>query len=356
MGGAAAQPSQLDDTVRRVVAASLDAQVARIEWLEGQLGLRRFARVHLETGPPASLIARVEAPEDPSGRPPGLPPEPPLEPVRALLEREGLPVPVRHGGDAAAGVELLEDVGSTTLAAAADASNSAERRALYHEACDLVPRLQRVRDPGGGVAAFDRRLDDAHFAYKADLFATWSLAARGRPASNAEAKAVREAFRAVAREVGRAPLRLAHRDFQSANLHLRGNRAPGERLVMIDLQGALLAPPEYDLVCLLRDSYVELEAAELAHQLERIRPRLPDAPDPDTFAWRFDLLTLTRKGKDHARFLYAAQERGDRRFLRHLPATLRALREASARLAERAADFSAIAALVAELPETPCAE
>ncbi len=356
MGGAAAHPSPLDDSVRRVVAGSLGAQVARIEWLEGQLGLQRFARVHLETGPPATLIARVEAPEDPAGRPPGIPPEPPLEPVRALLEREGLPVPARHGGDAAAGVDLLEDVGESTLAAAAGAGSAAERRALFEEACDLVPRLQRVRDPGGGVAAFERRLDDAHFAYKADLFATWSLAARGHPASAGEASAVREAFAAIAREVGRAPLRLAHRDFQSANLHVRSDRLPGERLVMIDLQGALLAPPEYDLVCLLRDSYVELEAAELAHQLERIRPQLPDAPDPDAFAWRFDLLTLTRKGKDHARFLYAARERGDRRFLRHVPATVRALRGATARLAERAPRFSAIAALVAELPETPCAE
>ena len=57
MDGAAAQPSQLDDTVRRVVAASLDAQVARIEWLEGQLGLRRFARVHLDAARPRTLVA-----------------------------------------------------------------------------------------------------------------------------------------------------------------------------------------------------------------------------------------------------------------------------------------------------------
>ena len=356
MGGAAAHPSPLDDTVRRVVASSLGSEVARIEWFEGQLGLRRFARVHLVSGGPSTLIARVEAPEDPAGRPPGIPPEPPLEPVRALLEREGLPVPARHGGDVAAGVDLLEDVGSTTLALATQASTAAERRALYEEACDLVPRLQRVHDPGGGISVFERRLDDTHFSYKADLFATWSLASRGQPASEAETTAVREAFRAVAREVGSAPQRLAHRDFQSANIHVRGDRSSGGRLVMIDLQGALLAPPEYDLVCLLRDSYVELEAAELAHQLERIRPQLPDAPAPDAFAWRFDLLTLARKGKDHARFLYAAQERGDRRYLRHLPATVRALRAATARLAERSPEFSAIAALVAELPETPCAE
>ena len=59
MGGAAAHPSPLDDTVRRVVASSLGSEVARIEWLEGQLGLRRFARVHLETGPPATLIVDI---------------------------------------------------------------------------------------------------------------------------------------------------------------------------------------------------------------------------------------------------------------------------------------------------------
>ena len=55
---------------------------------------------------------------------------------------------------------------------------------------------------------------------------------------------------------------------------------------MIDLQGAFLAPPEYDLVCLLRDSYVELEAEEVQEQLDRIRPELPDAPEPEGFAAR----------------------------------------------------------------------
>jgi aminoglycoside/choline kinase family phosphotransferase len=124
---------------------------------------------------------------------------------------------------------------------------------------------------------------------------------------------------------------------------------------MIDLQGAFLAPPEYDLVCLLRDSYVELDEAELAHQLGRIRPRLPDAPDAESFARRFDLLTLARKGKDCARFLYAAQERGDRRFLHYLPASVRALRRAARAAAARDAALAPLAELVFQLPEDPCA-
>jgi aminoglycoside/choline kinase family phosphotransferase len=345
----------LEEELRRCVSAAVGARVVAIHWLEGQLGLRRFARVELAPGPPATLIARIEAPEDPAGRPAGAAPEPPLEPVRACLAAAGVPVPARYGGDAAAGIELLEDLGDTALRDAALAAGGAERRRLYEEACDLVPRLQRVSDPGG-LAAFRRRLDAPLFAYKADLFARYGLALRGREATAAEAAAVREAFALVARAAKQAPARLAHRDLQSSNVHLRPGRPPGQRLVLIDLQGALLAPPEYDLVCLLRDSYVELDEAELAHQLARVRPLLPDAPAPDAFARRFDLLTLTRKGKDCARFVQAARERGDRRFLRHVPATLRALRRAAARAAAEGPELARLAELLVEIPAEACAQ
>jgi len=336
------------DTVRE----ALGAEPLEVGLLPGQLGLRRFARVTLGGGPVARLVARIDAPEDSAGRPAGIPPEPALEPIRALLEARGLPVPRRYAASADGRVELLEDVGDVSLGAAVSRASPAERRALYEEACDLVPRLQRIADPDTGVEAFARRLDAAHFAYKAELFAEWSLAERGRPASPAEAACVREAFAAIAREAAEAPARLAHRDLQSANLHVVAGRPPGRRLVLIDLQGALLAPPEYDLVCLLRDSYVALPEEEIDAQLERVRAELPDAPDPETAARRFDLLTLTRKGKDHARFVYAARSRGDARFLAHVPATLRHLRVAARRSAARDARFADFAELVHALPET----
>jgi aminoglycoside/choline kinase family phosphotransferase len=344
----------LVELVRRVVGRALHREAVRVELLEAGLSLRRFARVGLADG--TSVIARIDSPEDPGGRPRGIPPEPPLEPVLALLDRHRLPVPAHLGGDAAAGIDLLEDVGSVSLAERVREADPEERRSLYAEACDIVARLQRVPDPGHGVAAFERRLDAAHFDYKADLFVTWSLPARGRPASATEAACVREAFACLAAEALAAPQRLAHRDFQSANLHLRPERAtPGQRLVMIDLQGALLAPPEYDLVCLLRDSYVELPPAEVESQLEGVRPRLPDAPDPETCRHRFDLLSLARKGKDHARFLYAAQTRNDARYLTHVPTTVRHLRRAAARAATRDPRFQDLADLIHQLPEPTCA-
>jgi len=339
---------------RRIRALCQEAGLAvrAVTWLPSELSLRRFARIATDDARFPALVARVDAPEDPAGRPPGVPPEPPLEPVRALLERHGLPVPRRVA--AADDLELLEDLGPTSLRDAAASASPEALADLYREACALVPRLQRVA-PAPGVAAFDRTLDGALFAYKADLVARWGLAARGRPATPAEADTVRRAFADVAHETAAAPRRLAHRDLQSANVIVRAGAPPGERLGLIDLQGAFLAPPEYDLVCLLRDSYVELPEPQADALAERVRPDLPDAPDTETFARRFDLLTLTRKGKDHARFVYAARERGDTRYLPYVPAAVRALRRASARAAARDPRLEPLAALLHELPEAACA-
>jgi aminoglycoside/choline kinase family phosphotransferase len=123
---------------------------------------------------------------------------------------------------------------------------------------------------------------------------------------------------------------------------------------MIDLQGAFLAPPEYDLVCLLRDSYVELPEDEVRSHLARVRPSLPDRPDAEGFARRFDLLTLSRKGKDHARFLYVARSRGDLRFDRYLSTTVRAMRAAADRVAHLDPRLARLAEMVHALPESPC--
>jgi len=401
------QPS--DAMIAQLVDAAFGVRVARIEPLRGALGFRKFSRVWLEISEmprefePETLIARIEGAGDPGPRPADVPPEPPLEPIRALLEAEGLSVPRSYASDPARGIELLEDLGDVSLAEIARGASESELARLYAEACELPPRLQRI-EPRAGIENFERRLDDAHFRYKAERFARWSLGG-GRGASPAEAQVVRDAFGRISRVVRDAPQRLAHRDLQSANLHvvnpLRrtadfGDRAAnaadraadaarriadpalragdpaatmaasalgaanaqrntaretGARLVMIDLQGALMAPPEYDLVCLLRDSYVELDDAAVDAQLARARRALPDEPDEESFRLRFDLLTLTRKGKDHALFRAVSAERGDDRYLQYLPATRRYLQSASHRVASKMSEYSNLNELIQAIPE-----
>jgi aminoglycoside/choline kinase family phosphotransferase len=324
--------------------------------IAGGLGLRRFYRIQFqsdEADAPASLIARVDAPEDPKSRPTGIPPEPPMEPLLEFLCTNKLPVPRNYGGDSARGILLLEDLGSLSLENAAKGKLLARRLDLYREALAILPKLQALTAPDAGdsLPCFDRRLDEALFRYKADLFNEHALpVALGRPPKPAEKEVVQEAFAYIAKRCAEAPQRLAHRDFQSANLYLRHDRLPAD-IQMIDFQGAFMAPPEYDLVCVLRDSYVELSEAERSDLLREIRPQLPDAPDEISFLERFALLTLSRKGKDLARFLYATKERGDSRFQAHIPATVRYLKQAVVRTAGMAPCLAFLAELIQHFPE-----
>jgi len=342
----------MEARVRDAVRRSCGREPLRVEWLAGALGTRRFARAVLDGPGPRSVVARIEAEEDPAGRPAGAAPEPPLEPLRSVLEAHGLPVARRFGS--APCIELLEDLGDVTLEATLRLASAERRTSLYREVLGQIPRLQAIADPG--LPAFGRRLDAELYAYKGRLFAEWSLPlALGRPARPGETKVVDEAFAWIADALAPAPHRLAHRDLQSRNLLLHARQGEPPRLFWIDLQGAFLAPPEYDAVCLLRDSYVELAAGEIEALGAELRPALPDNPDPLSFARRFDLLTLTRKGKDHARFVYAARTRGETAYLAHLPATARHLKHAARAAASRDPELARLAELLLALPEAPCA-
>ena len=344
-----------------LVRRRLGGEVVRFEPIAPGLGTRVFSRLHLAGCSVASAIARIEVPEDPAGRPTGVAPEPSLEPLRSFLEQAQLPVPRSYGREGP--IQLLEDGGRCSLEDAAQRASRDARRApdsvhsrqeLYAEALRLVPRLQRLSASGKEIPAFGRHLDASLFAYKAGLFAEWALPfALGRSPVESEALAVREAFAWIADECAKAPARLSHRDFKAANLLVQeaGQISRGApRLMLIDLQGAFMAPPEYDLVCLLRDSHVALPEDEVQGHLSRIRTALPDAPDPASFERRFTLLTLTRVGKDLARYLYAAATRNDRRYLPLVPRSVAMLRTASSIAAPWDRRLARLADLIQRFP------
>jgi len=345
----------LDDAIDALCREAFAAGPERCEPIAPGLGSRRFFRVTLAVAP-HRLIARCEGPEDPALRPAGVAAEPPLEPIRAQLERAGLRVPRRYAASRDGQIELLEDLGDETLESRSLRANPAERERLYAEACAIVPRLQGIHANAAEVPHFARALDAALFDYKGEQVCRWLLPETlGRAATPAERQVVIDGFACIAAAARSAPQRLAHRDFKAQNLHRVQEPDGTRKLAMIDLQGAFLAPPEYDLVCLLRDLQVELEPALVARCLETTRPALPDAPSADDFERRFGLLTLSRVGKDTARFLYAANERDDPRYLRFVPTGLRYLREAGSRCAALDPALERLGDLIAQLPEPPCA-
>ncbi len=321
--------SELEIRIETLTRSATRREVTRVEAIAAGLGAHRFFRVHCEGG--LRVIARV-----PGEAATGSGPEPPLEPVRALLEEAGLPVPrcFLHSED----VDLLEDVGSQSLADVAASGADNDLRALYVEACALLPRLQLLSAPASAPSAFTRKWVDFLPLKRSRALSVSLPAWLGREARKSERECLDAGFDVVEREMRDAPMRFAHRDFQSSNLMVRA-RHPSP-LVMIDLQGAFLAPPEYDLMCLLRDSYVRLPELWVQELSETTRRALPDAPDPESFRRRFDLLCIARKAKDDAFFLEAA-ERGDQRYAAYRAANRRYLADASRRLAQSFPCFEA---------------
>ena len=104
---------------------------------------------------------------------------------------------------------------------------------------------------------------------------------------------------------------------------------------MIDLQGAFLAPPEYDLCVssstISRSSFPETLVASL---IDETLPALPDRPDPEEASMRCDALALLRLCKDVSHVVDAGLRRGDRRRWHEIPRGLELIDGAAARLEE----------------------
>lgn len=324
----AAEQGRLSEICKR----ELGRTPVRIEAVPAGLGTRRFHRIHFASGEPATLIARLEgeastAPRTADRVPsaPALPAEPALEPLRSFLETHGVPVPRSYLSRPIDGLELLEDLGPSALGEA----RGEHPDPLYAEACAIVPRLQRLSASADRIPAFGRALDRAVIESKGWKLLHWTIPLLlERPASAGETSAIEQLFTRIADLVTAAPQRLSHRDYKAENLHRRANR----ELVLIDLQGAWLAPPEYDLVCLLYDLQVGPPEALVQAQFGRIREQLPDAPSADEAQQRFDALAVARLCKDVSHVVHAGLVRGDRRRFGEISTGLELLSRATGRI------------------------
>jgi aminoglycoside/choline kinase family phosphotransferase len=97
------------------------------------------------------------------------------------------------------------------------------------------------------------------------------------------------------------------------------------RLYIIDFQDTRMGPDTYDLVSLLRDSYVdftEQQVDELIAFFLALRGVAGAAPDASEFSRRFDLMALQRNLKALGTFGFQTAARANPVYIQYIPRTL----------------------------------
>jgi aminoglycoside/choline kinase family phosphotransferase len=310
---------------------------ARIVPLTGDASDRRYFRVLPREGDPL-VLAVYAAPFDYAALP--------FVNTASLFAAMPVPVPRILGEAADLGVLALEDLGDVTLQAHVGAASLAEHAALYRQAVSFVEVFQRR----GRVLAspaflpYGIAFDVEKLMWEMDFFIKHFLEAyRGAAIDAASRAALRDELGAVVAELAAEPRVLCHRDYHSRNLMLRG----GE-LYIIDFQDARMGPDTYDLVSLLRDSYVDL-ARVVDEHIAYFLALAGRSGEATEYRRRFDLMALQRNLKALGTFGYQTTARGNTVYIQYIPRTLRYAREALAKHERFARLRELLAAQVEEL-------
>ena len=304
--------------------------------LPGGAGNRTYWRVCALEGGDRAVV--MELPADPvkseEASKDHVHPELPFLNVHRYLTRIGVRVPLILLDAAKDGFLVIEDLTDRTLEKALHQGQDRER--LYTTAIDALARLRAHAEkaPDPSCLAWTRAFDYDLYHWEFEHFIEYGLLGRGAKPSDAELQVLRREFARISLELAAAPRSFTYRDYQSRNIMVTD---AGEQVV-IDFQDALQGPRQYDLVALLRDSYVELDRPLIDRMLRRYLEILPQeggpSLPPEEFIGFFDLLTVQRKLKDAGRFVFIDQVKKNPSFLAHIPSSLRYVRDALQRRPE----------------------
>jgi aminoglycoside/choline kinase family phosphotransferase len=310
-----ADGAHLRERIDRYVRASgLAARHARVVPLTGDASDRKYFRIIPADGP-SIVLALHAGPIDFATLP--------FANVGTLMQQIPLPVPAILGHSDELGILALQDLGDVTLQAHLGASSPSEHAALYRQAVALVEQLQRR----GGELRSDAYLpyriafDVEKLTWELDFFAKHFVEGyRGTTFTPAERAALAVEWASIVNELAAEPRVLCHRDYHSRNLMLREGR-----LYIIDFQDARMGPDTYDLVSLLRDSYVDITDRELDELVAYFLAlkKTAVAASPEEFRRRFDLMALQRNLKALGTFGYQTITRHNTVYIQYMPRTLR---------------------------------
>jgi aminoglycoside/choline kinase family phosphotransferase len=312
-----------------VAAELLGSGAAHLVTLPGGASVRHYHRI--EVGARSLLV--MELGDDPlksEEASKAVVKELPFLNVQRYLARAGVAVPEIYRYDGQLGLVYLEDLGDVTFESRVLDADDEARAYWYGKAIDQLVKLQKfaAANPDSDCVAFSRGFDFELLKWELDHFREYGLEAQGHHLTPAERDEVELHFVEIAERLAVAPRIFVHRDYQSRNLMVQAT----DRIRVIDFQDALLGTAAYDLVGLLRDSYVALGVGLLDRLVDEHARKA--GAEPAAFRALFDLQTVQRKLKDAGRFVFIDRVKKNPGFLVHIPNSLAYVRNAFSRIPE----------------------
>lgn len=291
-------------------------QRTRVVPLTGDASDRRYYRI-LSPDAPSLVLSLYASPFDVKTLP--------FVNVASLLEQMPVPIPGVLGHAEDLGVVALQDLGDVTLQAHLGAATPSQHAALYRQAVALIATLQRrgAELESAEYLPYGIAFDVEKLTWEMDFFRKHFIEAyRGVVISAVVAEALREEFAAIVEELASEPRVLCHRDYHSRNLMLHE-----DRLYIIDFQDARMGPDTYDLVSLLRDSYVDLPNQTVRELIAYFLALKGETASEARFSDRFDLMALQRNLKALGTFGFQTTARRNPVYIQYIPRTLRYVRD-----------------------------
>ena len=298
--------AQLKNWARQVWPYA-DRDQLEITPVSGDASFRRYFRA---ATPTAKLIA-VDAPPEKENSEPF---------VRIAKEwsEKGIHVPLVVADDLALGFMLLEDFADQQLLDRLKSDGDAP----YLQALETLLGIQML--PAAGLPNYDA----AVLTREMNLFPEWFL---GEMLGITEGwdSLLERTYQQLIESALNQPQVCVHRDYHSRNLMPLADGGLGG----IDFQDALIGPVTYDLVSLLRDSYIEWPESVVAEWVENYRLMLMDVgfslPDSVGFKKLFDLMGIQRQLKVLGIFSRLYLRDGKSGYLKDIPLTFEYLYRAA---------------------------
>lgn len=250
--------------------------------------------------------------------------------VAARLEATGVPVPRRGAVDLEQGFLLLEDLGDCTLFQWRHGHSVQAVEEKLAEAVRWLPVIARA--DVSGLPVFDaERLNR-----EMDLFPEWYAPHVAQRPFTAADQADWQAWRnLISSRLIAQPQVFVHRDYHSRNLMVHEHSGA---LVTIDFQDAVTGPLAYDLVSLLRDSYIAWPEPLVESMQALFWQSLPDSLRGDRslheFQQDFAWVAVQRHLKVLGIFARLSARDGKHGYLKDIPLTWQHLQKALAVLPE----------------------